>query len=74
MEAVLDDGTVMISDGVIADTARDDVHAVTNDFLAHGGDEYDVGFAGHISTVLEVTYQQALHNYIQDGLGGVIPD
>lgn len=71
LEAVLDDGTVMISDGAIAATARN-VHAATNDFLAHGGDEYDGGFAGHIFTALDLTYQQALRNYVQDGLGGII--
>ncbi len=71
LEAVLDDGTVMIHDGAIADTARN-VTVATIDFLARGGDQYDVGFAGHPITLLGVSYQRALHNYIVDGLGGVI--
>jgi len=61
----------MISNGAIAATARS-VHAATTDFLAQGGDEYDIGFAGHGFTVLDVTYQQALRNYVQDELGGII--
>lgn len=71
LEAVLDDGTVMISDGAIADTARN-VHVATIDFLARGGDQYDVGFANRTITILGVSYQRALRNYIVDGLGGVI--
>ncbi len=71
LEAVLDDGTVMISGGAIADTARN-VHVATIDFLARGGDQYDVGFADRTLTLLGVSYQQALRNYIVDGLGGVI--
>jgi len=71
LEAVLDDGTVMIQDGAIAETARN-VHAATIDFLARGGDEYSVGFADHPITLLGVSYQRALRNYIVDGLGGVI--
>ena len=71
LEAVLDDGTVMIQDGAIADTARN-IHVATIDFLARGGDEYDVGFAGKTITLLGVSYQRALRNYIVDALSGVI--
>lgn len=71
LEAILDDGTVMISDGAIAGTARN-VHVATIDSLAQGGDGYDVGFAGHVLITLGVTYRQALRNYIQDGLEDVV--
>ena len=45
---------------------------VTNDFLARGGDQYP--YRGAPFTLLGVTYQQALANYIQDpaGLNGTI--
>ena len=44
----------------------------TIDFLARGGDDYP--FQGATFTVLGVSYQQALANYIQfpSGLGGVV--
>ena len=42
----------------------------TIDFLARGGDEYP--YRGAPFTTLGVTYQQALANYIVNGLGGVI--
>jgi 5'-nucleotidase len=42
----------------------------TIDFLARGGDQYP--FRGEPFTVLGASYQQALANYIVDGLGAVI--
>jgi 5'-nucleotidase len=42
----------------------------TIDFSARGGDQYP--FRGAPFTVVGVSYQQALRNYIVDGLGGTI--
>lgn len=49
-----------------------DIVLATIDFLARGGDQYP--FRGEAFTVLGVSYQQALSNYIQDaaGLSGLI--
>lgn len=69
LEATLDDGTVMISGGVVAPTARN-VNIATIDFLARGGDEYD--FGGRDFTALGITYQLALSEYIQGPLAGLI--
>ncbi len=71
---VLDDGTVIV-DGAGAVVAGADLTVATIDFLARGGDEYPFGAAPF--TVLGVSYQQALSNYIQaptadGGLGGLI--
>ncbi|MCO6452953.1 MAG: 5'-nucleotidase C-terminal domain-containing protein [Caldilineales bacterium] len=66
--AVLADGTVMIENGVIAPTARN-VSIATIDFLARGGDQYPFP-DGYIR--MGASYQQALSNYIKDGLGGQI--
>ncbi|NOX60885.1 MAG: hypothetical protein GXP42_02890, partial [Chloroflexi bacterium] len=67
-EVVLADGTVVVQDGVVQDIGRE-LSVATIDFLARGGDQYP-----HLAdfTRLGVTYQQALSNYIQEGLGGVI--
>ncbi len=67
-EVVLDDGTVIVSDGQVV--AGDPVVLATIDFLANGGDCYplaDIAF-----TKLGVSYQQALANYISMDLGGTI--
>ncbi len=71
---VLDDGTVIVdaSGNVVAGP---DLTVATIDFLARGGDQYPFGTAPF--TVLGVSYQQALANYIQaptadGGLGGTI--
>ena len=67
-EVVLDDGTVIVSDGQVV--AGDPVVLATIDFLANGGDCYplaDIAF-----TKLGVSYQQALANYISMDLGGYI--
>ena len=67
-EVVLDDGTVIVSDGEVV--PGDPVVLVTIDFLVGGGDCYpltDISF-----TKLGVSYQQALANYISMDLGGRI--
>ncbi len=67
-EVVLADGTALVSAGSVV--AGSDVTVATIDFLARGGDEYP--YRGAAFTTLGVTYQQALANYIVDGLGGLI--
>jgi 5'-nucleotidase/UDP-sugar diphosphatase len=67
-ELVLNDGTIIVAGGVVQ--AGDPVTIATIDFLARGGDQYP--FRGAPFTVLGVTYQQALQNYLMDGLSGVI--
>ncbi len=68
VSAVLSDGTVIAEDGAVV--PGDDVPVVTVNFLANGGDEYP--FAGLSYEILGVSYQQALENYIVNGLGGLI--
>jgi 5'-nucleotidase len=68
VDATLDDGTPIVIGGVVQDGA--DLVVATIDFLARGGDEYPFGDAPF--TTLGVTYQQALFDYITEGLGGVI--
>ena len=76
-EAALDDGTVMITGGAIALTARN-VSVAIVDFLARGGDEYFGGPPGRDEFfILGTSYQQALADYIQasaaeGGLEGLI--
>ncbi|MBA4170657.1 MAG: bifunctional metallophosphatase/5'-nucleotidase [Chloroflexi bacterium] len=60
---IFDDGVFVGPDGWTVDLT-------TNDFTFRGGDCYDFGEGGF--TTLGVTYQQALANYLVDGLGGVI--
>ena len=67
-EVVLDDGTVIVSDGQVV--PGDPVVLAIIDFLVGGGDCYpltDISF-----TKLGVSYQQALANYISMDLGGAI--
>ena len=47
-----------------------DLNIATIDFLANGGDQYP--YRGAPFTKLGVTYQQALVNYIVDGLSALI--
>lgn len=68
-EVVLDDGTVLVSDGVLAAGARDVSIAIV-DFLARGGDQYP--FRGAAFTTLGVTYDLALTEYVQIALGGFV--
>ena len=72
-EVVLDDGTVIVTGGSVV--AGPDISLAIADFNARGGDQYP--FAPAPFTVLGVSYQQALSNYIQapiadGGLGGQI--
>jgi 5'-nucleotidase/UDP-sugar diphosphatase len=69
LEITLDDGTPIVTGGAVASGAPA-VNIATIDFLARGGDQYP--YRGVPFTTLGVTYQQALENYIVDGLGGVI--
>lgn len=64
----LDDGTVVVAEGVVVPGAPLDVAA--NDFTARGGDQYP--FRGLPFTTVGVTYQQALLNFIEDELGGQV--
>ncbi|MEM1041615.1 MAG: 5'-nucleotidase C-terminal domain-containing protein [Bacteroidota bacterium] len=65
----LADGTVLVDEGVVAEGAPS-LNVATADFLARGGDQYP--FRDNAFTLLGVTYQQALSNYIQDALGGTV--
>jgi 5'-nucleotidase len=65
----LDDGTDIVQGGAVVAGAPD-VTVATIDFLAKGGDQYP--FRGAPFTSLGVTYQQALSDYIEVGLGGLI--
>ncbi len=64
----LDDGTAIVTGGAVV--AGPDLNVAVVDFTARGGDEYDWGDGTF--TVLGVSYQQALANYITEELGGVI--
>ncbi len=69
----LDDGTDIVTGGAVV--AGDDITIATIDFLARGGDQYPYRDAP--ITLLGVSYQQALSNFIQaavvdGGLGGTI--
>ena len=67
-EVVLDDGTVIVSNGQVV--PGDPVVLATIDFFANGGDCYplaDIEF-----NKLGVSYQQALAHYISIDLGGTI--
>ena len=68
VNVVLDDGTPIVTNGVV--DAGDDIVIATIDFLARGGDQYP--FMGAPFTSVGVSYQQALFDYIGDGLGGLI--
>ncbi|MEL7171320.1 MAG: 5'-nucleotidase C-terminal domain-containing protein, partial [Bacteroidota bacterium] len=67
--ATLDDGTAIIRLGEVVDGAPN-INVATADFLARGGDQYP--FGDNTFTLLGVSYQQALANYIVDELGGQI--
>lgn len=76
VDVILDDGTVMVENGKIAPTARS-LNVTTVDFLARGGDEWDIGFQGRPFVNIGRSYQQALAEYIEaptaeGGLGGLI--
>ena len=71
VEIVLTDGTFIVRDGEVAPGAPD-INVATIDFLARGGDQYP--YRGAEFVTLGVTYQQALRNYIEDYLAGVISE
>ncbi|MBD3221422.1 T9SS type A sorting domain-containing protein, partial [bacterium] len=60
--------TVICEDGMVV--PGEGVSLAIVDFLARGGDQYP--FRGQPFTALGVSYQQALANYITEGLGGQI--
>ncbi|NND76547.1 MAG: bifunctional metallophosphatase/5'-nucleotidase [Ilumatobacter sp.] len=68
VDVELDDGTVIVDAGVVQPGPA--INVATVDFLARGGDQYP--FRSAPFTVLGVSYQQALSNYIQGPLGGLI--
>ena len=67
---VLDDGTVIVDGGAVMPGPA--LTVATIDFLARGGDQYP--YRGAPFTILGVSYQQALANYLQDpaGLNGTV--
>jgi len=67
-EVVLDDGTIIATGGAVV--PGPDLTVSTIDFLARGGDQYP--FRGAPFTSIGVTYQQALADYIQIALSGLI--
>jgi 5'-nucleotidase len=67
-DVVLDDGTVIVTGGIVQPGS--DLNITVIDFLARGGDQYP--FRGAPFTILGVTYQQALVNYLVDTLGGIV--
>jgi 2',3'-cyclic-nucleotide 2'-phosphodiesterase (5'-nucleotidase family) len=67
-DVVLDDGTVIVENGVVQ--PGDPIDVATIDFLAKGGDQYP--YRGLPFTTVGFTYQQALSNYLVDGLGGMV--
>jgi 5'-nucleotidase/UDP-sugar diphosphatase len=64
----LNDGTLIVDGGAVVGGPA--INVATIDFLAKDGDQYP--FQGAPFTTLGFTYQQALSNYILEGLGGVI--
>ena len=71
IDIVLDDGTVLVDDGIVIDPQLT-IPAATIDFLCRGGDEYPL--QGLTFRNIGVSYQQALANYVRSpqGLDGVI--
>lgn len=67
---ILDDKTRLIENGVVLVEPTYTLAIATTDFLARGGDQYP--FRDLPYTRLYITYQEALSNYIRQGLGGVI--
>lgn len=65
----LDNGTMIVENGNLAAGAPD-VSIATIDFLARGGDQYP--YRGAAFTSVGITYQQALANYLTDGLSGLV--
>lgn len=68
-DLVLADGTLIVSNGELAEDAPSISIAIV-DFLARGGDQYP--FRGAPFTTLGITYDRALTEYIQNELGGFV--
>lgn len=68
-DLVLADGTIIVSNGELAQDAPSISIAIV-DFLARGGDQYP--FRGAPLTSLGITYDRALTQYIQNELGGFV--
>lgn len=69
-EIILNDGRVLVSNGVVLPSAPN-VNVATIDFLAvQGGDQYPFNNAPFVR--LGVTYQRAFYNFITEVLGGRI--
>lgn len=69
-EVVLDDGRVLVANGVVLPGAPS-VSIATIDFLAvQGGDQYPFNNVPFVR--LGVTYQRAFFNFLTEGLGGVV--
>ena len=68
VEVMQDDGTLIVAGGAVVPGPPVTIAIV--DFLANGGDQYP--FRGASFTTVGVTYQQALSNFIVNGLGGLI--
>lgn len=66
----LEDGTVLFDSGFVINDIKVDI--ATINFLANGQDGYPFPALGLGFTPLGVSYQQALFNYITDGLNGVV--
>lgn len=73
LKVTLEDGTVLIDGGVVVNTSRK-VSIATIDFLANGGDGYPYVAAGVVfdNATNSLNYQEALYNYIVNGLNGQI--
>jgi hypothetical protein len=65
----LDDGTKIVEDGAVVSGAPN-VNLAVADFTARGGDQYD--FSGLPLTIVGVSYQQALFNYVNQALNDTI--
>lgn len=68
VSVILNDGTPIIENGSVVE--GDSLNIAIVDFLARGGDDYP--FHGALFTVLGVSYQQALENYIVSGLENLV--
>ena len=69
MSITLDDGTPIVENGAVVGGAPA-ISIATGDFLARGGDQYP--YRGAAFTILGVSDQQALRNYIETGLSGAV--
>jgi 5'-nucleotidase len=67
-EIRLADGTYIVQNGAVV-LGAPSVNVATNDFTARGGDQYPT-FTNFIT--VGATYQQALRNYVQNGLTGSV--